>query len=436
MLKTKSILFLLVAAIILGLALTQLVVLSADMIWGNHAAEKLLVSPRHGLLRIPKYDFTIRHQAVNRLAADFAQVYFPSVDFLPLNKANNYLHTPDPWNRPSRYPPFVHYISYLVFNPLPYGYASFAHMLVQIVLFFCGLRVAFAALGLRYWFFPSLLLIGICLFLTPVGLSWFERGQFSLYVALSYLWLFLGLITNKKRYLLFSAVCAFVKWTSFPFSFVVFAVYFMQCRDRRELKNCVAMSVVFGGTVLLLFFVNFPAGICFIRGLISQEGFSAPQGISLTRLLPHVVVKFLPLLLILLAFLRSQISFSMKPKLLLENPGQRFSHFIPFLTAAAILFVVYPTVAFDYSVPCLFGLIPFIIYWAKLPGLNVSYQRLVIFLFFSFIVTASFSIEIFQSYRGTTFAYLCVAGAIIFMDFLVTARCIPRENRPAVRFSK
>ena len=36
----------------------------------------------------------------------------------------------------------------------------------------------FREFGLPQYLLPSLLFVNICLFLTPAGLSWFERGQF------------------------------------------------------------------------------------------------------------------------------------------------------------------------------------------------------------------------------------------------------------------
>ena len=416
--QTRNIFSFLIIVIFCSAILYQFINLSEDMIMGDFAAKKLLVSPRCGFMRIFENVVTIRNQSVNRLAADFAQVFFPAQNITSLDEAYNPAQTSDPWHRPSCYPPFVHYICFFMFGRFPYGYASFFHMLIQTILFFCGFRVAFSTLGLRYWFFPMVLFASFALFLTPVGLSWFERGQFSLYVALSHLWLLLGLILNKKIYIGFSAICAFIKWTSFPFVFVIFAVYFMLCRDKRELKYFFEMGTIFLLTIAALFLFNLQAGIHFVERISFQEWNFAPDGISLTRLLPRPLIKFLPLLFILCGFLRSKINLSFEGEPVMKDLRYRLVYFIPFFSAIGILFITYPTFAYDYSVPNLLGLIPFLIYWAKLTKLNGLYQRLVLFLFFFFIVTASFFFEIYPSDLAVLIFYLCISGAIFSLDFL------------------
>ena len=156
----------------------------------------------------------------------------------------------------------------LYLKPLPrYGFASFLHILIQILLFFVSFIYAFKVLQIEKDLFPVILLVNFCLFLTPVGLSWFERGQFSLYVSLSYLWLFLGLFNRNGYYILLSALFAYVKWTSFPFIFVVILLWLLNSKSIRELRYSVSLASVYPLMVVFLFLLYFDYGIHFLIGL-------------------------------------------------------------------------------------------------------------------------------------------------------------------------
>ena len=118
--------------------------------------------------------------------------HFPALEFSSLsrNYETGYL---DPWGRPSRYAPFIHYVCAVSFCKLDYGQASLLHMLVQTGLFFFFFVMTFKILEIESDLWMGLAATMLFLFVTPAGLSWFERGQFSLYVALAYLLLMVGL---------------------------------------------------------------------------------------------------------------------------------------------------------------------------------------------------------------------------------------------------
>ena len=142
----------------------------------------------------------------------------------------------------------------LYLKPLPrYGFASFLHILIQILLFFVSFIYAFKVLQIGKDLFPVILLVNFCLFLTPVGLSCFEPGQFSLYVSLSYLWLFLGLFNRNGYYILLSALFAYVKWTSFPFVSLVILLWVLNSKSIKELRYSISLASVFPLMVFLLF---------------------------------------------------------------------------------------------------------------------------------------------------------------------------------------
>jgi len=371
------------------------------MIYGDLSAEKIFPQPFFGLYRIPDRANTIEYNAVNRLAADYAQVYFPSQEFSSLTKnyETGYL---DPWKRPSRYAPFIHYLCFISFCKLDYGYASFLHMLIQMLLFYFFFIIAFKMLKIESDLWPALLLVNIFLFATPAGLGWFERGQFSLYVALSYLLLILGFLKNKPVFVIASALFAYIKWTSFPFLFVVFIVYILGSKNKKESVQSTLLALIYILTILLLSLPFRSKFIHFIEGLYAQELYVQPVGISLAQLLPASIVKGLPLVLIFLGYLY------------LRRNNKTFNHLVPYLIGSGILLLTYPTVAFEYNIPNLFCFIPLVFYWTKQP--NVM-SKIIRYAFFLFILLISFPDYLSIFIGGSTILMGYLVVSIIFLSF-------------------
>ena len=236
--------------------LRNVILLSRDMLYGDFSAEKIFPSPVLGFLRIPDIPSMQRYNAQNRLAADFAQIYFPSqqIDSLSENYQNGTL---DPIHRPSRYAPLIHYLCSITFCRMDYGVASVLHMSTQYVLFLIAFIISFRFLNIEKVVLPGLLLTNICLFLTPTGLSWFERGQFSLYVSTGYLLIITGFIKRNNLLILLSALFAFIKWTSFPFFLVIFAIYLFNSKNQTEVKRTIRLGAAFVLIILALTF-SFP----------------------------------------------------------------------------------------------------------------------------------------------------------------------------------
>jgi hypothetical protein len=378
------------------------------MIYGDSSAEKVFPHPLFGLYRIPDRANTIEHNAVNRLAADYAQVYFPSQEFSSLTKnyETGYL---DPWKRPSRYAPFIHYLCFISFCKLDYGYASFLHMLIQMLLFYFIFIIAFKMLKIESDLWPGLLLANIFLFATPAGLGWFERGQFSLYVALSYLLLILGFLKNKPFFAIASALFAYVKWTSFPFLFVVFIVYILSSKNKKESVQSTLLALVYILTILLLSLSFRSKFIHFIEGLYAQELYVQPVGISMAQLLPASIVKGLPLVLIFLGYL------------CLRRNNKTFNHLIPYLIGSGVLLLTYPTVAFEYNIPNLFCFIPLVFYWTKRPNIM---SKVIRYVFFFFILLISFPNYLSLFINGNT---ILVGYLVVSITFLLFPLIHPGE---------
>jgi hypothetical protein len=393
------------------------IVMSEDMLRGDFSGEKAFPQPLYGFSRIPDRPITLQRQGVDRLAADYAQVYFPSQEFSSLRKnyESGYL---DPWKRPSRYAPFIHYVCLLAFCKFDYGMASFLHMIFQMVLFAFFFVGAFKMLGIETNLRFGLSLTGILLFASPVGLAWFERGQFSLYVALSYLLLILGFIKNKPAFIVFSSLFAYVKWTAYPFLFVMWAVFMLGSKNKQKLLRNAQLALLFAAPIVLLSGAFRHEMIPFLKGLYQQELLATPEGISLTQIAPVVLVKCLPAVLILLGYLH------------LRKAGEALDYLIPYLAGAGTLLLIYPTMTFEYVVPGLFCFIPLVMYWNKLPNLpdNPNASGIILWSFVGFLVLVSYSNYV-NRYFNVNLLWLYI---LIGVGLLMVPLIYPKAFFPSV----
>lgn len=395
------------------LVLNNLALLSEDMIYGDGAAADLSPTPLYDFMRVPANGWTAKYEAIDRLGSDFGQIFFPSQQMETLTAAytdpslDPWNRSFDPWGRASRYAPLLHAICSFSLCNLKYGYASLLHVLGQLLIFYLTFFYAFKILQIEKGFFPAILLVNFCLFLTPTGLSWFERGQFSLYVALSYLWLMLGLIRHNKFYVFISALFAYVKWTSFPMMFVVLMIWLLNSKHLKDLKKNLYLIIVFPLTIISLFILHLEFGIAFLEGLFEQELTASPAGPSLVRVFPVFVVKALPFILIVVGYMN------------IRKHKNQFNCMIPYVVGSGVILNIYPTIAYEYSVPTLLCFIPLIIYWSKpLKSDAHIVGHAIEYLFYFFLLLASFSIHIrehFDSYSILIYGYVLFAALLMLL---------------------
>jgi hypothetical protein len=358
-------------------------------------------------MRVPQAPLVRINNAHNRLAGDFAQVYFPSQELSILSENYRTGHL-DPWSRPSRYAPLIHYLCSITYCRLNYGAASLFHVFFQLLLFYGFFLLSFFVLGIKKHLLFGLSVANICLFLTPVGLSWFERGQFSLYVSLSFLLVIIGFFKRNIFFILLSAFFAFVKWTSFPYIFVVIVVFMFASHSKRDFVKHTILALVFSLTILLLL-IWFPGeNASFLKGLYDQERFFVPSGVSLSVLLPVHIAKFLPLALIFVGFLHVKIN------------GDVLDRYVPYLTGVGILMLMYPTLAFEYGMVSLLCFVPLILYWGESPDImTASWAHMgVRYSFFIFLFLAANSkliSELFDTGLAVLFVYIFTASVFLFV---------------------
>lgn len=326
--------------------------LSKDVIFGDYSSKNVFPRPLYGYARVPNNAFTEKYEAENRLTSDFAQIYFPTQSFSTLSETyqNGYF---DPWNKPSRYAPFIHFLCSITLCKLNYGLGSFLHIIIQVFIFYFFFIVSFRLLSIEKDLMFGLALANVCLFLTPAGLSWFERGQFSLYVSVSYLLLIVGLGGRNILFIILSALFAYVKWTSFPFIFVTLAIFMLSAKTLSEIKLYAFYATTFFLVILSLSLCFPEKSYYFLLGLYAQEQVSYPEGVSLVRAIPVNLVKIMPIALIILGYVYLRLN---------QNTSLWG---IPFLLGIAVILLMYPTKAFEYNVPSLLCFIPILNHWER-----------------------------------------------------------------------
>lgn len=403
-------------ALVLAGAAYQLTWLARDVVTGDGSIARLVVSPRYPPLRVPPSDLAASADAVGRLTADFAQVYFPARSETPLAYAYGRGASLDPWTRHSRFAPLVHAACGWTVCLLPYGWASFAHLGLQLALLAYTLVRARALLFLPRESLPTMLaLAAACLCLAPVGLAFLERGQWSVYVGLSYCWLVLGLLLDRPRFVVAAAALAFLKWTSLPFMCVALGAHVLSGGSLEACRRRARPALLFAATFTALFVCLPEAGIAFFDGVQRQELNSRSNGLSLALFLPRPVVKLLPFALAAIGAIGLRGRAPSDPAL------------VPFAAGAAILLLAFPTVAHDYSVPSLLGFLPLVAHWAST---GVSSERLGGLAnagFALFLVLASWSTEVFGSQPAVVAAYVVASTTMIGLAFASVSA--PRAGR-------
>ena len=396
----------LLSVLVFSLSARNFILLSKDIIYGDFSAEAIFPQPMYGLYRIPDRPNTIEHNAVNRLASDFAQVYFPSQDFQSLT--HNYeTGVLDPWWRPSRYAPAIHYLCAKTICKLNYGYASFFHILIQIFLLYLLFILSFNLLKITLHLWEGMLLVTFLLFVTPAGLSFIERGQFSFYVAISSLLLIIGLSRNNIILIVASALFAYIKWTSFPYLFIVMVVYWLSARNLREIIGNTQKALVYLLVILTLSLAFRSRFLHFLDGILWQELNAQPEGISIALLLHPTLVKWLPLALILIGGLYAR------------KYHYKDANLVPFLAGSGILMSTYPTVAHEYNIPWLYCFIPLAYYWKEKAD---TQNRSAIYFFVIFMLLASYTNYLAPTFNKSIIVvtYLIFSITLMFFPLLLS----------------
>ena len=140
------------------------------------------------------------------------------------------------------------------------------------------------------------------LFCTPVGLTWYERAQTDLYMASAFLFLAKGIRDDSTLDFVWAGLLASLKWSSFPFFGIVGITYILLKRDHKLHR---AALVLIAACIPVLLLVVFGRHALDYIMLVSRfEVDQSAQGISLSRFLPRIIARIIPLALPLLFLMR------------------------------------------------------------------------------------------------------------------------------------
>ncbi|MBF0490879.1 MAG: hypothetical protein HQL15_09790 [Candidatus Omnitrophica bacterium] len=308
-------------------------------------------------------------------AADFAAVYYTAKNF---DKPNIYSGQYEANHRPVLYPPIIYYTYNKLFCTYPFPKAALLHLLLQAILLLLSSYFILRYYKLEIMFIPVCISYSLILFLTPVGLSEFERGQFDIYPALSILFFMFGIYESNSPAFAYSALFAALKWTIAPFFIQGFIIYLLISKDNKKFK----FLGIFTGILLLTLAIFPEQSIQYLQTLYNaqnhhREGFS-----GITRI-PAATIIFIFILSLLLYLI---------PLIIHERKNLFLKTFLPYMSGLAVLDLFIPSIAWEYRAIYLIGFIPMAIIWITKYTNNSLYK-------YSFL--GSFILIIFIIFHGT-----------------------------------
>jgi hypothetical protein len=291
--------------------------------------------------------------------ADFSQVY-TSAKAVRHGESAYRPTTPryrDVYNRPPGYPPLMNYVA------VPLSYLRYVDAyLLYTALAFLSLVAASGVLlwkvGLLHHTGRIALAQAGFLFLTPIGLTHLERGQFDLIVATAAV-LCVGcvyLTSNPFGLAIAAGFLGALKWTSIAFLGCFSALGFLLSTGQRRWAFFTIPAVIVLGT------------LPFWRGLTEYwttikvyEIDAEPLGLTLQHFFSRNVSRALPVIMTVcvagLCWLRGR------------TPNEREALLrqvaVPFAVALANLAICFGTLSYEYHTVTTLGMIPLLIVWVR-----------------------------------------------------------------------
>ena len=316
-----------------------------------------LFSPQYGLPIIPPRHGFLILTTVNgekKASVDFAHVYYAALNF-NISNSNFYNENHDIFGRSNviAYAPQMLFIYKYSICLLEYKYSAILNSNLQILLLLISIFLIFRS-KIKHVLISSLVVVNL-IFLSPIALSWYERGQFDLYIAISFIWLLNGIQRNSKVSFIISAIFACFKLTSLPTLGIVLPIYFLFKGDRHAYIN----TLIFAFTFILTFLPFLHHVIPFFTNLQQYELTARPVGISLLGLFNNpsrsiiLFTKLLPLIIIIAYSILLAINKSFRKEALSRSVTI-------FIFAVVVLMSLYGTDNHSYRIVVLVSFIPFI----------------------------------------------------------------------------
>jgi hypothetical protein len=298
-------------------------------------------------------------QSPGATGADFSQVYTSALALRHGESAYNPT-TPeyrDYFGRPSGYPPLTNWV-YVPLSWLPYHKALAAHSLLSLAGFLAAVAWLLRKTGLSRHIGRVALATASFYFLTPIGVSHLERGQFDWLVATAIVlcvscWFLPG---NRFGTAVLCGVVGALKWTAAPFLGCFAALGFLVASGLKRWVFFAIPVVMALGTFL------FWSELKEYWGTIRYyELDSEPMGLTLEAYLPRLWAKAMPVILTAclatVVLVRSR-SAAARARILGASS-------LPFALALTNLTVAYVAESFEYHTVTMLAMVPVLVVWAE-----------------------------------------------------------------------
>jgi hypothetical protein len=343
--------------------------------------------------------------------ADFSQVYTSA---LALRHGESAYRPTSPqfadrFGRFPGYPPLMNWL-YVPMTFFPYHVALLLHTGLSLGALFAATVFVLGRMGLRRHAWPVILVQATLFFLTPIGFTHLERGQFDLLVAASLLLCF-ACVYGRAGFGV-AAVSGFLgalKWTALPFlgCFSVLGLS-LASRSRRRFFLLIPAVVALGTGV-------FWQGVLeYWTCLRIYEFETPPYGLTLQNLLPRLWTKLAPILatasVAIFAFARFPAA--QRPQVLMAISA-------PFALALINLTICFGTYSYEYHTVALLGMVPALIVWLEAAGSLVP-ARMKIAISTAF---GLFLIVAFRLFGLTVLGYVAMTGIYLALAVFFLATC-------------
>jgi hypothetical protein len=345
---------------------------------------------------------------------DFSQVYTSALALRHGESAYNprSAQFKERLGRPSGYPPLTNWL-FVVLTPLSYYNALLVHVVGSLLLF---LGASFALLkktGLARHFGLVTLTIVSLYFLTPIGLSHLERGQFDLVTSIAYVLCFgcVFLSGNQFGMAIVSGLLGATKWTLIPFLGCFSALAFL-CSSGRRRFVFFAIPV----TIVLATFVFYKGLLEYWTTIRTFEIDRDAAGLSLQHFLPRLWSKVTPILFTLIMLLAS----------FLFRPSSRtrrqllYAISLPFSLALLCVCICFGTLSYEYHTVSLFGLIPGLVVWVERTPWISSKSKATTCALFGLLLLIAFRVyPIDLSFTSVSMTKVYLAFSLLFLGVSV-----------------
>jgi hypothetical protein len=294
---------------------------------------------------------------------DFSQVYTSALA-LRHGESAYFPKTPafaDRFGRPAGYPPLMNWLG-VPLTLLPYHAALLVHVVASLALLFATTAFILWQMGSGQHILRALLVEASLYFLTPIGFTHLERGQFDLIVA-SASALAVASIFLPRHGLGCSLASGFMgalKWTSVPFLGCFSALAILLGSGRKRWWSVGLLAIMALGT--LAFWRELAE---YWQSIRVFEVDAKPRGLTLQHYLPRPLARLLPALVAGaiggLALRRAR------------TPARREALLFALSAPVSILLMAlaacYAATSYEYHSVALLGAVPGLIVWLEKDGM-------------------------------------------------------------------